>query len=110
MESELFAVVGLVGVLLVDDLKGVGVTGEVGSVKGDGVRLAGDIRGKGVDGLEVVRGAALQQNGDRALSARPGKLEGLAGLGVDGNVGELDCVGSGREGGKNNGGVALHFE
>lgn len=78
----------------------------VSAVQPDGTTLTGD----GVDGLEVVRGAALQQNGDRALSARPGKLEGLAGLGVDGNVGELDCVGSGREGGKNNGGVALHFE
>ena len=68
------------------------------------------LTGNGVDGLEVVRGTALQENGDGALSASPGKLEGLAGLRVDGNIGELDCVGSGREGGENNGGVALHFD
>lgn len=64
----------------------------------------------GVNGLEVVRRTALQQDGDGALSASPGKVEGLAGLGVDGNVGELDCVGSSREGGENSGGVALHFD
>lgn len=63
---------------------------------------------EGVDGLEVAAGPGLQQDGDRTGSIGPGKLEGLAGLGVNDAVGELHSVDGGREGSEDDGGV-LHL-
>lgn len=65
--------------------------------------------GKSINGLEVARLTALQVDGDGTPSLGPGKLEGLARLGLDARVGELDRAGGGRKRGENNGGVALHF-